>query len=77
MQEDIYGEPHYRQVFDGMVRRRLSSPQTRYTVSLACGPLQKPRYINPKIEDELKEFKMEIKQKFESSEMNRNYVFPK
>lgn len=54
--EDIYGEPHYSQVRDGMIRRKASSP-SRYLVSLACGPLQKARYINPKIEEELKEFK--------------------
>lgn len=59
-----------------MVRRRHSSP-SRYTVSLACGPLQRPRYVNPKIEDELKEFKAEIKQKFALSEIQRTYVFPK
>lgn len=36
----------------------------------------KPRYINPKIEEELAEFKEEILQKFTTSEMNRNYKFP-
>jgi hypothetical protein len=49
---------------------------TGYTVSLVNGPLKKDRYINPAIEQELVEFKVEIKQKFEASEMNRNYVFP-
>lgn len=74
--EDSFGEPHFKQIFDGMIRKHANSP-SRYTVSLACGQLMKPRYINPKIEIELKEFKAEIKQKFESSEMNRNYIFSK
>ena len=59
-----------------MIRRRESPPYHLYTVSLACGPLHQPRYINPKIEEELKEFKAEISQKFKASEMNRNFVFP-
>ena len=59
------------------MNRKHANSISRYTVSLACGPLMKPRYINTKIEIELKEFKAEIKQKFESSEMNRNYIFPK
>jgi hypothetical protein len=74
--EDIYGEPHYSQIRDGMLRKRPSSP-SRYTVSLACGNLQKPRYINPKIEEELKEFKQEIAQKFKDSVMNRTFKFPR
>lgn len=41
---DIDGEPHYSQVVDGMHVKRNSS--TTYQVSLACGPLQKKRYIN-------------------------------
>ena len=48
-----------------------------YEVSLACGPLQKKRYINKKIEKELIEFKAEIKEKFTKSEMNKNYIFPR
>ena len=59
-----------------MIRRHAESP-SRYTVALACGPLTKPRYINPKIEQELIEFKMEIKQKFNASEMNRTFKFPR
>ena len=59
-----------------MFRKRLSSP-SRYTVSLACGNLQKPRYINLKIEEELKEFKQEIAQKFKDSVMNRTFKFPR
>jgi len=35
-----------------------------YSVVLACGPLQRPRYINAKIEEELAEFKGEIQDKF-------------
>ena len=48
-----------------------------YTVSLACGPLKKARYINPKIEKELVEFKEEISEKYEASDMNKTYSFPK
>jgi hypothetical protein len=44
-------------------------------VGLACGPLRKPRYINPKIEKELVEFKKEIEEKFEKSEV-KHYKFP-
>lgn len=33
--------------------------------------------MNPKIEKELIEFKAEIKEKFEKSEMNSNYAFPR
>jgi hypothetical protein len=32
--------------------------------SLACGPLTKPRYINPKLEKELVDFKKEVEDKF-------------
>lgn len=42
---------------------------------MACGPLQKPRYINPKIEQELVEFKREIEDKFGKSSL-RSFVFP-
>jgi hypothetical protein len=44
-----------------MIRRRESPPFDLYQVQLACGPLRQPRYINPKIEEELREFKQEIK----------------
>lgn len=43
---------------------------------LACGPLLKPRYINPMLEKELVEFKEEVESKFSKSEMQR-YEFPK
>lgn len=33
-------------------------------IALACGPLRKKRYINPKIELELIDFKKEIEEKF-------------
>ena len=36
-------------------------------IGLACGPLKKKRYINPKIELELIEFKKEIEDKFAKS----------
>ena len=38
-------------------------------------PLKKKRYINPKIEAELVEFKKEIEQKFEKSQI-KNFKFP-
>ena len=50
---------------------------TGYIVSLACGPLKKPRYINQAIEKELAEFKIEIKEKCEKSIVNKTYVFPR
>ena len=68
MIDDIDGEPHYSQIVEGMRVKRPSG--TTYEVTLACGPLQKKRYINAKIEEELVEFKAEIKDKFHKSEMN-------
>ena len=46
-------------------------------VANACGPLKKPRYVNPKIEKELVEFKQEIEDKFAKSAFNKTFVFPK
>lgn len=43
-------------------------------IALACGPLKKARYVNPKIEKELVEFKKEIEEKFEKCE-TKNYQF--
>ena len=48
-----------------------------YQIALACGPLKKARYINPTIEKELLEFKEEISDKHNKSEMNKTYVFPR
>lgn len=45
-------------------------------IANACGPLKKPKYVNPKIEKELVEFKQEIEEKFEKSAL-RTFVFPK
>ena len=36
-------------------------------IAYACGPLKKQRYVNPKIEIELTDFKKEIEEKFEKS----------
>jgi hypothetical protein len=47
-----------------------------YIIALACGPLKKKRYINPKIEVELADFKKEIEQKFQKSELT-SWQFPK
>jgi len=44
-------------------------------IGLACGPLKKPRYINPKIETELLDFKKEIEDKFRKSKL-RTFKFP-
>lgn len=44
-------------------------------IGLACGPLRKPRYINPKIETELVEFKKEIEDKFNKSKL-KAFKFP-
>jgi len=75
MTDDIHGEPHYSQVTDGMLIRHPSCEEP-YQVSLACGPLLKKRYVNPKIEQELAEFKLEIDDKFKKSHMNKTYRFP-
>ena len=38
-------------------------------ISYTDGPLTKPRYINPKIEEELVDFKKEIQEKFTKSKL--------
>ena len=45
-------------------------------IALVCGPLRKKRYINPKIERELVDFKKEIEEKFEKSPL-RAFVMPR
>ena len=45
--------------------------------TFACGPLTKQRYINPKIEEELVEFKHEIEEKYHASSINYTYKFPR
>ena len=47
-----------------------------YIVALACGPLKKQRYVNPKIEKELVEFKKEISEKHQKSQL-KSFVFPR
>ena len=44
-------------------------------VSYSNGPLKRPRYINPKIEEELIDFKKEIEEKFTKSKL-RPFVMP-
>ena len=44
-------------------------------IGLACGPLKKKRYINPKIEQELIDFKHEIEDKFKKSPL-KSFKFP-
>ena len=43
---------------------------------MACGPLRKKRYINPKIELELVEFKKEIEEKFAKSAI-KSFAMPR
>lgn len=45
--------------------------------AFACGLLKKERYINPKIEQELVEFKEEIEEKFLASDVNKQFIFPR
>ena len=40
-------------------------------IALACGPLKRKRYINPKIELELVDFKKEIEEKFAKSPLRK------
>lgn len=61
----------WRDLHDGLVL------PTGYTVCLVHGPLKKARFINESIEQELAEFKEEIRQKFDVSQMNKAYVFPR
>jgi len=42
----------------------------------ACGPLTRQRYINPKLEKELVEFKKEVEGKFSKSEAS-TFTFPR
>ena len=67
--------PYFTQKHPGDIDGQVL--KSGYIVSLACGPLRKPRYINMNIENELTEFKVEIKEKFEKSKLNKTYVFPR
>ena len=40
-------------------------------IAYACGPLKRKRYINPKIEAELVDFKKEIEEKFAKSPLKK------
>ena len=44
--------------------------------ALACGPLTRPRYVNPKMELELVAFKKEVEERFARSALT-SFVFPK
>ena len=52
----------------GTVEKRTSKGNI---IALACGPLRKKRYINPKIELELIDFKKEIEEKFAKSALRK------
>lgn len=56
-----------------MSRKSLPALENGNIPEFACGPLTKPRYINPKIEKELVEFKIEINEKFWGSQINHTY----
>lgn len=58
-----------------MIKHQEQRSSNGNIIGLACGPLQKQRYINPKIEQELVEFKREIEEKFAKSSL-RSFVFP-
>jgi hypothetical protein len=47
-----------------------------YIIALACGPLRRQRYINTKIELELRDFKQEIEDKFSKSKL-ATFAFPR
>lgn len=63
---------HFRER-DKPVEQRASSGNV---IGLAAGPLSKPRYINPKIEAELVDFKKEIEEKFAKSPL-LTFTFPR
>ncbi len=52
------------------------SKDGKLTFALACGPLLRPRYINPKLEKELVEFKLEVEEKHAKAG-TRKYIFPR
>ena len=58
---------------NGSMEQRASSGNI---IGLACGPLTKQRYINPKIEAELVDFKKEIEEKFAKSKLV-SFGFPR
>jgi hypothetical protein len=47
-----------------------------FTIALACGPLKRQRYINSKIEIELRDFKKEIEDKYAKSKLT-SFKMPK
>lgn len=56
-------------------REKLNGREQRTSngniIALACGPLKRKRYINPKIEAELVDFKKEIEEKFAKSPLKK------
>lgn len=52
------------------------NPSTGCTFSFACGPLSKQRYINPKLERELIDFRREVEAKHAKAETAR-YRYPR
>ena len=71
MSSTFYGDSSYKK------KRSMTPLPNGMIPEYACGPLMKPRYINPKIEEELIEFKLEIEEKWEASKVNHTYVFPR
>jgi hypothetical protein len=60
---------YYQPTFQAVQKREIKLPSGNIP-AFACGPLTKERYINPKIEQELIDFKIEIRDKFTASKVN-------
>ena len=61
--------------FDRMIERVL--PNGNIACFTSDNPPKRDRYVNPKIEEELIEFKQEIEEKHHESEINKTYKFPR
>ena len=60
--------------FDRQLERVL--PNGNIVCYTSDNPPKKERYVNPKIEEELVEFKQEIEEKHNESKNNKTYKFP-
>ena len=69
--QNVNGYQPSREAFS--VERRAANGNY---VAYACGPLRRPRYINERIEEELVDFKKEIEERFEKSDVNAKFKFP-
>ena len=66
---------HNKQIGHMMMAQQEQRTSSGNIIALACGPLLRQRYINPKIEAELVDFKKEIEDKFAKSKI-KNFKFP-